>query len=169
MYTRKMLHKSTLDQRAELFSLAKIIFSLLFFINQENFPNSIYTMQWYSFFKMLILSDEISKDIRVDHMLINLFAVTELNVSYQSDLRQVVSKIRFEQYNISAMRLLLAFCSYSQHRDPYDQEDLIQQLMDEENKQNIFRPLSLDDRQKVSLSVSETKKVKLKRIYNIIF
>ena len=159
MYVKKMLNKATLDQRVELFSLARITFSLLNFINQENFPNSIYTMQWYSFFKTLILSDEISKEIGVDYMLIQLFAVTELNVSYQSDLRQVVSKIKFEQYNISAMRLLLAFCSYSQHRDPFDQEDLVQQLMDEENKQNIFRPLNVDENHKVSLSVNENRKV----------
>lgn len=70
----------------------------------------MYALQWYFLLKEIILDEKAILDIRFDLFINELFKVTDLNVSFQADFESISQQIAYEDFNINALNLILAFC-----------------------------------------------------------
>ena len=123
-----------------LYNLITSIINLLMIVNKKNYPNSIYTFQWYQLFKRFILDeDSKTKHFKMDDLVIQLFEETELNVSSEKDVQEIAKCIKIDSLNQNALNLLIAFCSFNAYRTKQELEVMIDSLLgNNELMKNIF-------------------------------
>ncbi|EAR99593.3 inositol 1,4,5-trisphosphate receptor type 3 (macronuclear) [Tetrahymena thermophila SB210] len=122
----------------------------------ENYPNSVYTYQWYFLFKQIILDINVYEDFRFDILINQLFQITLLNVGLKADLNQIIESVNFEDYNLKALNLMTAFCQYNTYREKQEQEQIIETLFENiENREQLFKRLIENDKGEVCLEIKK--------------
>ena len=102
--------------------------------------NSLYVISWYKLFKRIILDPEVIMEFKFDKLVSQLFQDTNINISFEEDLREIALEINYEDINLNALNLLLSFCKYNPSRKKKEVEDIVQFLVEDERiRNNIFR------------------------------
>ena len=129
----------------ELKAVVIKIITLLQLITHQNYPNSIYTFQWQLFFKKLILDSYLTDGLQIDNLLIQIYEVTDLNVSSHEDLALIAKSIHFKDLNLKGLNLLIAFCIFNSYRRKEEHESLINIMLEDKNiRNNIFKEFKID-------------------------
>lgn len=135
----------------DLFEFTQLGIELLMSASVGNLANSMYLISWYGLFKRIILDKEVEMELKFDRLVNELFRETNINVSFQDDLREIAKEIRYDDLNINALNLLLSFCQFNPYRRKYEHEEIIHFLLDDPAiRANIFRRFTID---------ADTKKV----------
>ncbi|KAL4475530.1 hypothetical protein ABPG72_009219 [Tetrahymena utriculariae] len=153
-YRFEYLCMDNIQNNIEIYQFIQTAIDLLIKLSFKSFVNSMYIISWYSLFKKIILDSEVIMEFKFDKLVNQLFKETNINVSFQDDLRQIANEISYEDINLNALNLLLSFCQYNPYRKKQEHEEIIQFLFEnEKTRKNIFRAFKLDDQGKVYLEL----------------
>jgi hypothetical protein len=129
---------------------------LLEMLVKDNKVNSLYLFQWKNFINSAILSNEtdLFEDTKIDSLFFTIIDILQSYSVYSQDfIEPLCSRIKFEKFDCHKIEILIkiltSFRQSSEDVEKTSVNNIINNILKDSNRNNIFRPLRNDSQNKV--------------------